>query len=113
MNEHSEGFILRETLGREDMLNFARADAKSQSAKCTMGARVTIATNNRHARLCQSQLGTDDMHDALFVRIHIEQPDAEFRRVPSQRLNLRGGNGIGDWQRTISSGNVMIDCGDG
>ena len=49
----------------EDHLDLARADAEGKRAERAVGRRVRVAAHDRHARLGQAQLRTDDVDDAL------------------------------------------------
>jgi hypothetical protein len=56
---------LEQRLGGEDVLDLGRADAERQRAEGAMGGGVRVAAHDRHPRLCQPQLRTDDVHDPL------------------------------------------------
>src|SRR5229473_677999 len=73
-----------------------------------MRAGVTVAADDRRARLRQSQLRPDDVHDALFRGIDIEKRNAEFAAIIPQRLDLFGCNRIGNGQTSISGRNVVV-----
>src|SRR5690625_7770766 len=47
------------------MLHFRGANAVGQRAEGPMGGGVGVATDNGHARQRQTQLGTDDVDNAL------------------------------------------------
>ena len=51
-----------------------------------MGARMAVAAGERHARLRQTQLRSDDMDDALVHAVEAEKFDAELCDVSFQRL---------------------------
>ena len=51
-----------------------------------MGRRVTIATDNRHPRLRQSELRTNHMHDTL-ARIAEIEPGLPTKILPDGRLS--------------------------
>ena len=53
-----------------------------------VGGGVAVAADDRHAGLGQTELRSDDVHDALFEVAHRMQPDAELVAVASQRLDL-------------------------
>jgi hypothetical protein len=77
------------------VLDLARADAEGERAERPVGGRVRVAADDRHARLGDAHLRADHVHDALAGVAHRVQPDAELRRVPAQRLELRAGNRVG------------------
>ena len=85
---HRERFVLRQTLCRQHVLDFARADAKRERAKRAVGARVTIATDDRHARARQTKLRSNDVNDALFGGVNIEELNAKLFAVVTQCLDL-------------------------
>ena len=47
------------------MLDFGRADAECEGAKCADRSGVTIAARNRHTGKCKSLFWPDDMDNAL------------------------------------------------
>ena len=91
------------------VFDFARADAKRQRAKRAVRARVTVAANDRHARLRQTKLWSNHVHDALFRRVNVEQLNAKLFAVASQRFDLIGRDCIGDRQTAIRRRHVVID----
>ncbi len=92
------------------MFDFTRADAKRECAESAMRARVTVAANDRHSGLSQTKFWSNDMNDALFGRVDVEQLNAKlfavFRRV--FRLVFAAVD-VGDRQTAIGSWNVVID----
>ena len=56
---------LQQALRGQHVLDLAGADAEGQRAKRAVGGGVAVAAHDRHARLGQAQLRTDDVHDAL------------------------------------------------
>ena len=63
------------------MLHFAGADTERQRAERAVRRGVAIAADHGHSGLRKSQLGADDVNDALLVAMDSEQPDAEFLAV--------------------------------
>ena len=53
-----------------------------------MSAGMAVAADDRHSRLRNPEFRTNHVHDPLFGRIHIEQPDSEFLAVCLQCRNL-------------------------
>ena len=78
---HRERLVLRQTLRCQHVLDFARADAKRERAESAVRARVTIAADDRHARPRQSKLWSNNVNDALFGRMNIEELNAKLFAV--------------------------------
>ena len=78
-----------------------------------MGAGMAVTADNGHARVCESEFWADDVHDALFGGVHVEQGDAEIAAVLLKSLDLLGGNGIGDRSSAGLGRDVVVDGGDG
>ncbi len=94
------------------MFNLTRSDAERQRSKRAVSRRMRIAAYDRHSRLGQTQLGTDDMHDPLFRTVEVVQADTEFGTVLPERFDLLPGNGIGNGQAAIGGWNIVILRGD-
>ena len=94
------------------MLDFTGADAKRERAECAVRARMAVAANDRHTGLRQAKFRSDDVHDALFARANVEERDAEVGAISSQHLDLFSCDWISNWQSSIGSWHVVIDCGD-
>ncbi len=92
---HRLGFELRQTLRREHVFDFAGADAEGERAHGAVRRGVAVAADNRAARLGDAEFRADDVHDALIAAAHVEQVDAKFLAIARQRVELRGGVGIG------------------
>ena len=71
---------LQQTLRREHMPDFSRADAEGEGAEGAVRARMAVAANNGLARLRDSELGPDDVHDAALLVAQAEQLDSELAR---------------------------------
>ena len=78
-----------------------------------MRGGVAVAADDRHARLRESQLGADDVDDALLRIVQIVQADAELAAVVAQRVDLLLRDRIGDRQAAIGRGHVVVGRGDG
>ncbi len=91
-NQHRARFVLRQALRGEHVLDFAGADAKGERTERSVRAGVAVAANDRHARLRQTQLGPDDMDDALLARVDVEKLNIKISAVGSQNLNLFRGS---------------------
>ena len=70
-----------------------------------------VAADDGHARLCESQFGADDVHDALARVSHAEMFDAEFGAVGLQRLDLAPRFGLGDRQVLVDGRDVVVGRG--
>src|SRR5688572_8903706 len=62
------GFLLKQTLGSEHMLDLAGPDAKCQCTESAMCRGVTVAADDGHTRLRQAKLRPDDVDDTLLLR---------------------------------------------
>ena len=91
------------------MLDFTRANAKRERPESTVSARVTIATNDRRAWLRQAKLWSNDVNNALFGRLYVEELNSKLFAVSTECLDLSRRNRICDRQVAICSWNVVID----
>ena len=105
---HALRLALRQALRSQNMLDFRRSNAKCQRPKRAVRAGMAVAADDGHARLSQSQLRADHVHNALIGRIHIEQRHAEIFAVLLQSLNLPRRNGIGDGRAARLGRNIVI-----
>ena len=90
------------------MLDFGGADAHRQRAEGTVRRRVTVAADDRHAGLRQTQLWSDDVHDALLYVAHRVQADTELGAVAAQRLDLGSRDGVGDRLVDVDRRHVVV-----
>ncbi len=58
---------LEQTLGCENVLHLARADAERERAEGSMGRGVAVTADDRLARLREASLGTDNVHDPVVL----------------------------------------------
>ena len=100
---------MRQTLRGEYVFDFTRSNAKRECAKRAVRAGMTVATDDRHARLSQTQLRPNHVHDALFGRVDVEQLNAKLFAVAAECFHLIGRYRIGDWQTAIRRGDIMIN----
>jgi hypothetical protein len=56
---------LRQTLGGQYVFNFTGADTEREGAEGSVRARMTVAADNRQARLGQTQFRTNHVHNSL------------------------------------------------
>jgi hypothetical protein len=102
----------RKCLGSQHVLDLRSADSHCQCAECAVGGGMTVAADDRHSRLGQTQLRTDDMHDALLDVAHRVEPDAEFVAISAQRLDLVARNRIGDRLVDVDRRDVVVFGGE-
>src|SRR5437016_479833 len=99
---------LHETLCRENVLDFAGANAKSQSAEGAVRGGVAVAANNGLARLRDAELRANDVHDALILAAHVEEAEAGFAAVFLQGIELKLSVVVEDGQSAVSGGDGMV-----
>jgi hypothetical protein len=69
---------------------------------------VAIAANDRHARLRQAQLRSDNVNDSLLLAAGTVEGNAEITTVPFELRDLSFRNFVNDWQRAIMSRDAVI-----
>src|SRR6266508_5546681 len=84
---HHLGLLLPQALGRQHVLDLGRADAEGEGAESSVGGRVRVAADEGDARLGQTLLGADDMHDALARVARTEEGDALLARRALEALD--------------------------
>ena len=86
--------------------------ASAPNAPWVRGVRV--AADDGHAGLGGAELGADHVDDALLGVLHVEEFDAELGAVFAQRVDLRGGDLVGDDEAVVCGGrrHVVVDGGD-
>ncbi len=82
---------LQQALRREHVADLARADAEGQRTEGAVRAGVAVAADDRRARVRESQLRADHVHDALTLVAHRVQRHAELPAVALERRDLLGG----------------------
>ncbi len=102
---------LRQSLGREHVLDLARPYAEGQSAEGAVGGGVAVAADDRHAGLRPPLLGADDVDDALVGVAHRVAGDAEFGRVGVEDLELLGRDGVGHRFVDVGGGHIVVGRG--
>ena len=112
-DRHRARPLLGERLGREHVLDLARADAERERAERAVRRRVAVAAHDRHARLGQPLLGADDVHDALERVAHAVEPDAELLAVRGERLDLLARDRVGDAELEADGRHVVVHRRDG
>ena len=91
------------------MFDFARADAKRKRAERAVRARVTIAADDRHARLRETKLRTNHVNDALLGRMNIEELNTKLLAIFAQCFDLLRSRSVRDRQAAIGGRNVVVD----
>ena len=89
VDPHRLGPPLGQRLGRQHVLDLARADAERERAERAVGGGVGVAADDRHARLGQAELRADHVHDPVAAVPERIQADAELGAVAVERLELR------------------------
>jgi hypothetical protein len=81
LHRHGRRPHLGERLGGQDVLHLGGPDPEGEGSEGAVGRGVAVAADHGHARQGQSQLGTDDVHDALVGVAHRIAGDAELGAV--------------------------------
>ena len=89
IDPHQFGFGLHQTLCSHHHFHFTGADAECDGSECAVGGRMAVATNNGHSRLCETQFGSDHMHNSLVGMSQAIKFNAKFFAVFVQCLNLQ------------------------
>jgi hypothetical protein len=108
VDAHAPGFLLPQALCRQDVLHLRRADAESEGGESTVGVRVRVPADDRHAGQREPLLGTDDVDDALAGVVHVELLDAVAGAVLVQGINLEPRYRVRDAVGAIGGGHVVI-----
>src|ERR1700730_2052467 len=90
------------------MLDFRCSDAEGERAKRAMGAGVTVAADDGHARLREPQFGADHVHDSLVGRVHVEQRYCKLSTVVLQGLDLTRGNRVPNRSTARLGRNIVV-----
>ena len=107
------GLVLQQGLRRQHVLDFARANAKSQRAERAVRRSVAVAANDRHARLGVAQLRPDHVHDSLPRIIQIVVGNAELVAVVAQRVDLFLRDHVDNRQAAVGGGHIVVGRGHG
>ena len=110
---HRLRLVLHQGLGREHVLDLRRTDAEGDRTEGAVRAGVAVTADDRHARLGETELRTDDVDDALVEVAERVQPDAELLGVPAQRLDLGAGDGVLDRLVPVDGRDVVVLGRDG
>ena len=85
---HRSRLGLDEALGREHVLDLARADPEGERAERAVRRGVGVAADDRHPRLGDAELRSDHVHDPLVLGAERVQGDPELGAVALERLHL-------------------------
>ena len=95
------------------MLHFRRADAVRQRAEGAMRGGMAVAANDGHAGQRKALLRADNVDDALADIVLGVIFDAEFGRIPGQRLDLDAAFLVLDAELAVRRGrHVVVDDGE-
>ena len=89
---------LQERLGREDHLDLAGPNPERERPERSVGRGVRVAAHDRHPRLGQPQLRSDDVDDPLTRRAEAVERDPELGAVAGQLIDLGRGHRVGHRQ---------------
>src|SRR5262249_57125088 len=106
-------FTLHQALRGQHMFDFARANAKRQGSEGTMRRGVAVTADNRLTRLRDAEFRPDDVHDALVLAVHVEQPNAGLAAIALQGFKLQFRVLIDDWQGPVRCRNRVVHHGKG
>src|SRR5205814_5900827 len=104
-DRHRARLRLHDRLRREHVLDLARTDAPGERTDSAVRRGVAVAADDRHARLRETKLRRDDVHDALVRIAGRVAADGELARVARHRLDLAGGDVLG---RLVVRGDVVV-----
>lgn len=90
------------------MLDLAGADTERQGTEGTVGRGVGVSANDRHSGLRVSEFWTDDVNDSLADIVQVVELNPELLAIVSKRIDLLPGNRVGDGERSIGGGNVVV-----
>ena len=111
-NVHGLRTRLHEALRREDVFDFAGADAERQRAERAVRGSVAIAADNGLAGLGDAEFRADDVDDALILAVHVEEAHAGLAAVFFEGIELELGVVIEDGQGTVGGGDGMVHYGE-
>ncbi len=102
------GAPLQQALSRQNLFHFAGPNAECKRAESAVCRCVAISADDRHTRLRQSLLGTDDMHDALILAVWSEYGNAKIGAVLFELRDLGFSHFVQNGKRAVMSRNTMI-----
>ena len=107
--------IERQALRGEDVADLRGADAERHGAKRAVGRRVTVSAGDGHSGLRQTELGSDDMHDALVLAAgsaRRPQLNAELPAVALERGGHLFGGDVDERSRLRAGRHDVVDRGE-
>ena len=84
----SSAALWTQALGRQHVLDLARADAEGERTEGAVRRGVGVAADDRHARLRDAELRADHVHDSLVRGAERVDGDPELLAVALERLHL-------------------------
>ena len=102
----------RQALARQHITHLTGADAKRNRAEGPVGRGVGVTAGHGHARLGQTQLGGNHVHDPLATAADAVQGDAVLGAVGLERRQHFLRQGIGKGARLGGGRNDVIHRGD-
>src|SRR5439155_24744789 len=87
----------REALRREHIADLRGPDPERNRAERAVRRCVAVAARDRHARLRQSELGTDDVNDPLLVGPRCVQLNPELAAVALENAGHLFGRDVEEW----------------
>ena len=100
--------LLNQALGRQDMFNFAGANAERESSESPVCGGMGVPTDNGHPREGQALLRPNNVDDPLSGVLHIEQCDLELLTVLFQGLDLSQTQRIRNLKPPVCGRHVMV-----
>ncbi len=108
VDAHGLRLLLQDALRGQHHLNLGGADTESHSTYSTMRRRMTVTTDDGHARQRQGLLGTDDMDDTIVLGVHLKLGQSKLITVLVERVNLETSHGVSDRLVLVMGLNVMV-----
>ena len=103
-------FGLEDALTGKDHFDLAGANTKGNGSKGTVGGGVAIAADDGHAGLGDSELRSDDVHDAMPFVAQTVHGDFVPLTIGGEGLNLLAGEFLADWQVLLDGRHVVVGC---
>ena len=106
---HGAGPSLWDALRREHVLHLGRADAERKRPERAMRRGMTVTAHDDHARSGESELGPNNVNDALPRIVDVEQSNVEAFSVVTQRVHLPSSDHIKHGQGPVRRRHIVID----
>ena len=99
----------RQALRRQNVAHLRRTYPEREGAERAVRRGVTVAADDRHARLRQTELGPDHMDDALGATAEVEKADARLAHVALESRQHVFGHHVHERPPLIARRNDVID----